>query len=140
MEREAQQKDCSMRSLAHRVSATRNVGLDYDRAGDRYRAYADGDADKLYDFDGQYAYGDREIWRIAGSTLNALRAKGARELSVLDRCRERTVPEFGNLAGKRFWATSAAQDDFMASGQGFPNERQCDSACADRSELHDPAS
>jgi SAM-dependent methyltransferase len=87
MERGAQQKDRSMRSLAHRVSATRGnatVGLDYNRAGDRYRAYADGDADKLYDFDGQYAYGDREIWRIVGSTLNALRAKGVRELSVLD--------------------------------------------------------
>jgi hypothetical protein len=59
-----------MRSLAHRVSAARgnaNVGLDYDRAGDRYRTYADGDADTLYDFDGQYATGEGEIWRIVGS-------------------------------------------------------------------------
>jgi SAM-dependent methyltransferase len=57
---------------------------DYDRAGERYRAYADGDVDKLYAFDGQYAYGDQEIWRILGNTLNKLWARGRRELSVLD--------------------------------------------------------
>ena len=75
-----------MRSLVRHVSAVRdpNVGLDYDRAGERYRAYADGDVDKLYEFDGQYAYGDQEIWRILGNTLNKLRARGRRELSVLD--------------------------------------------------------
>jgi SAM-dependent methyltransferase len=75
-----------VRSVARHVSAPPdcNVGLDYDRAGERYRAYADGDADKLYEFDGQYAYGDQEIWRILGNTLNKLRARGRRELSVLD--------------------------------------------------------
>ena len=55
-----------------------------DRAGERYRAYADGDVEKLYEFDGQYAYGDQEIWKILGNTLNKLRARGRRELSVLD--------------------------------------------------------
>ena len=75
-----------MRLLVRHVSAVQhaNVGLDYDRAGERYRAYADGDVEKLYEFDGQYAYGDQEIWRILGSTLNKLRARGRRELSVLD--------------------------------------------------------
>ena len=75
-----------MRSLVRHVSAVQdaNVGLDYDRAGERYRAYADGDVEKLYEFDGQYAYGDQEIWRILGNTLNKLRARGRRELSVLD--------------------------------------------------------
>ena len=75
-----------MRLLVRHVSAVQdpNVGLDYDRAGERYRAYADGDVDKLYEFDGQYAYGDQEIWRILGNTLNKLRARGRRELSVLD--------------------------------------------------------
>src|ERR1700722_11569832 len=61
-----------------------DVGLDYDRPGEGYRAYAEGYVDKLYEFDGQYAYGDREIWRILGNTLNKLRARGRRELSVLD--------------------------------------------------------
>jgi len=75
-----------VRSLVRHVSAVQdaNVGLDYDRAGERYRAYADGDVEKLYEFDGQYAYGDQEIWRILGNTLNKLRARGRRELSVLD--------------------------------------------------------
>jgi SAM-dependent methyltransferase len=75
-----------VRSLARHVSPVQgaDVGLDYDRAGERYRAYADGDVDKLYEFDGQYAYGDREIWRILGNTLNKLRPRGRRELSVLD--------------------------------------------------------
>jgi SAM-dependent methyltransferase len=75
-----------VRSVARHVSAPPdcNVGLDYDRAGERYRAYADGDPDKLYEFDGQYAYGDQEIWRILGNTLNKLRARGRRDLSVLD--------------------------------------------------------
>jgi SAM-dependent methyltransferase len=61
-----------------------NVGLDYDRAGERYRAYADGDVKKLYEFDGQYAYGDREVWRIAANTLKEMRARGERKLSLLD--------------------------------------------------------
>jgi SAM-dependent methyltransferase len=75
-----------VRSLVRHVCAARgaDVGLGYDRAGERYRAYADGDVDNLYEFDGQYAYGDREIWRILGNTLNKLRARGRRELSVLD--------------------------------------------------------
>ena len=75
-----------MRPLVRHISAVRgaNVGLEYDRAGERYRAYADGDVDKLYEFGGQYAYGDQEIWRIVGSTVNKLRARGRRELSVLD--------------------------------------------------------
>lgn len=76
-----------MRSLARPLSVVdgqANVGLDYDRAGERYRAYADGDVDELYKFDGQYAYGDRELWGIVENTLDTLRAGDVRELSVLD--------------------------------------------------------
>jgi SAM-dependent methyltransferase len=75
-----------LRSLARRISVFHhpNVGQDYDRVGERYGAYADGKADNLYEFDGQYAYGDQEIRRILGTTMNKLRAKGCRELSVLD--------------------------------------------------------
>jgi SAM-dependent methyltransferase len=77
---------CPLRSLVRRVSVFHdpNVGLDYDRVSQRYGAYADGDADNLYEFDGQYAYGDQEILRILGRTLNRLRARCRRELSVLD--------------------------------------------------------
>ena len=44
----------------------------------------DGDVEKLYEFDGQYAYGDREVWRIVANTLKEMRARGERKLSVLD--------------------------------------------------------
>jgi hypothetical protein len=75
-----------VRSLARDTSPVYggDVGQDYDRAGERYRAYADGDVDGLYEFEGQYAYGDRETWRILGNTLSRLRARGRRDLSVLD--------------------------------------------------------
>ena len=75
-----------MRAPVRQASAVpgANVGLNYDCAGERYRAYADGDADQLYEFGGQYAYGDRELWRIVGNTLDEIRVRGARELSVLD--------------------------------------------------------
>lgn len=76
-----------MTLTAKRVSAMEahcNVGLDYDRAGERYRAYADGDVRKLYEFDSQYAYGDREIWGIVEQTMSTLRDSGIHELSVVD--------------------------------------------------------
>jgi hypothetical protein len=50
------------------------------------------------------------------------------------------VPKLSNLAGKKFWTTSAAQDHFMASRHGLPRECKRDRAGANRSELHDPAS
>jgi hypothetical protein len=75
-----------VRASPHHVPATEgaNVGLDYDRAGERYRAHADGDVEKLYEFHGQYAYGDREVWRIVANTLKEMQARGDRKLSVLD--------------------------------------------------------
>jgi hypothetical protein len=78
---------------ARRISVVErhaNVGLDYDRAGERYRAYADGDLDKLYDFDGQYGYGDREIWNTIVSALHV------DDLSGLDlfHCRFASDPQW----------------------------------------------
>lgn len=61
-----------------------NVGADYDRAGERYRAYADGDLQELYHFDGQYGFGDREIWGRIEMAMHELRVRGVRELSVVD--------------------------------------------------------
>jgi SAM-dependent methyltransferase len=68
----------------HFVDDPLNVGLDYDRAGERYITYADGHVDKLYDFDSQYSYGDAEIWKIIDNTLKRILLTGSRELSVLD--------------------------------------------------------
>jgi SAM-dependent methyltransferase len=61
-----------------------NVGAVYDRAGERYRAYADGNLNKLYDFDSLYGFGDRETWGLIRLALHELRVKGVRELCVVD--------------------------------------------------------
>lgn len=63
---------------------TRAVGAAYDQAGERYRAYADGDLINLYDFSGQYGFGDHETWGVILQTLHDLRSKGVRHLSVID--------------------------------------------------------
>lgn len=60
------------------------VGAAYDQAGERYRAYADGNLKDLYDFSGQYGFGDHETWGAICQVLHELRIKGVRELSVVD--------------------------------------------------------
>lgn len=77
-----------MKPLAHLVSRSANrsanVGAIYDQAGERYRAYADGNQNDLYDFSGQYGFGDYETWGVICQTLHELRLKSVRELSVVD--------------------------------------------------------
>ena len=60
------------------------VASAYNRAGEKYVAYADGDPSRLYAFDGQYAYGDRCVWEALFSKLCALRASGAKSIRILD--------------------------------------------------------
>jgi hypothetical protein len=100
-----------VRPLVRHISAApgADVGLDYHRAGERYRAYADGDVDKLYEFDGQYAYGDQEIWRILGNTMNKLRARGRRELSALDLGCGQALGFDALSIGPEKWALAASQ-------------------------------
>jgi len=57
---------------------------DYDRAGERYRAYADGRLGKALQFRGSV-----RVWRprnlgLIGQALHELRLGGVRELSVVD--------------------------------------------------------
>jgi SAM-dependent methyltransferase len=109
-----------VRSLVRHVSAVQdpNVGLDYDRAGDRYRAYADGGVDKLYEFDGQYAYGDQEIWRNLENALNKLRARGQRVLSVLVGCGPGTwIRRIVDWAGKMGFTRITARGVDLAETQ-----------------------
>lgn len=78
-----------MRLNAMRVSVVEdnvnlNVGLDYDRAGERYLTYADGNAEKLYDFHSEYSYGDAELWKLIENKLKSILLSGSRELSVVD--------------------------------------------------------
>jgi SAM-dependent methyltransferase len=82
------QKDHAMKPLSRLAPANldrhANVGADYDRAGERYRAYADGNLEELYHFEGQYGFGDREIWGRIEMAMHELRVRGVRELSVVD--------------------------------------------------------
>lgn len=72
------------RSVLSNLARHSNVGADYDRAGERYCAYADGDLKQLYNFDSQYGFGDRETWGRIGMALHELRVRGVRQLSVVD--------------------------------------------------------
>src|SRR5476651_2302614 len=56
----------------------------YNEAGYRYGKYADGNAHKLFQFEGRHAYGDRKIWTFVEDRLLGLRAQGVRNLRVLD--------------------------------------------------------
>lgn len=56
----------------------------YDRAGDKYLAYADGDPQHLYAFNSGYAYGDSRLWSVLDAKLAARRASGATSISILD--------------------------------------------------------
>jgi SAM-dependent methyltransferase len=62
----------------------RAIAAAYNRSGDNYLAYADGDPDQLFAFAGQYAYGDSHIWELLSAKLAALRAAGKRSLRILD--------------------------------------------------------
>jgi SAM-dependent methyltransferase len=67
-----------------REDAKQAVATAYDLSGEKYVAYADGDPNKLYVFDGTYAYGDRQTWVLIDDKLRALRDSGARMIRVLD--------------------------------------------------------
>jgi SAM-dependent methyltransferase len=56
----------------------------YDQAGEDYMAYADGDAKRLFTFDGRYAYADRRVWATIRGKLATLRKSGARAVTILD--------------------------------------------------------
>jgi SAM-dependent methyltransferase len=65
-------------------SAEENVATAYNRAGKSYVAYADGDPERLFCFEGPHAYADRYLWSLLEAKLTVLRAKGACSVSILD--------------------------------------------------------
>jgi SAM-dependent methyltransferase len=67
-----------------RDEATENVAAIYNRAGEDYYAYADGNPTRLFAFDGLHAYADRQVWAVLESKLRDLRASGANSISLLD--------------------------------------------------------
>jgi SAM-dependent methyltransferase len=56
----------------------------YDRAGDDYVAYADGDPGQLLFFNGLHAYADKCVWTRLDAQLRALKAEGRTSLRILD--------------------------------------------------------
>jgi SAM-dependent methyltransferase len=56
----------------------------YNEAGYRYGKYADGSARNLFTFDGRHAYSDRKAWDLIEGRILELRARGVRNLRVLD--------------------------------------------------------
>jgi SAM-dependent methyltransferase len=61
-----------------------SVAAVYNRAGDGYTAYADGDPERLFAFEGAHAYADRRLWALLESKLIALQAEGRTSLRLLD--------------------------------------------------------
>jgi SAM-dependent methyltransferase len=65
-------------------SVAETVATVYNRAGQAYITYADGDPQSLFSFDGPHAYADRYLWSVLDAKLTALRATGATSIRLLD--------------------------------------------------------
>jgi SAM-dependent methyltransferase len=61
-----------------------NVATVYNRAGRSYSAYADGDPERLFCFEGLHAYADQYVWSVIEAKLMDLRMKGVRSVRILD--------------------------------------------------------
>jgi SAM-dependent methyltransferase len=61
-----------------------DIAAAYNQAGDGYIAYADGDPEKLFAFNGNYNYGDRQIWKLIDTKLHTHFISGANTLRILD--------------------------------------------------------
>jgi SAM-dependent methyltransferase len=70
--------------LARSNNAFEGVAAIYNQAGDGYAAYADGDPDNLFAFDGLHAYADHYLWTQLDAKLVALRAAGSQSVNILD--------------------------------------------------------
>jgi SAM-dependent methyltransferase len=64
--------------------AARDVATVYNRAGNSYVAYADGDPEHLFSFEGPHSYADRYLWSLLETRLLGLRAEGRSSVSILD--------------------------------------------------------
>ncbi|SHL65079.1 class I SAM-dependent methyltransferase [Bradyrhizobium lablabi] len=76
-------------TVGHSILAVDNETTDdvadiYNRAGDDYVSYADGDPSQPFAFDGMHAYADRCVWAVLEKKLTDLRASGASSIRLLD--------------------------------------------------------
>lgn len=70
--------------VAFKERTAADVADIYNRAGDDYATYADGDPAQLFAFDGLHAYADRQLWTHLEAKLVDLRMSGASAIRVLD--------------------------------------------------------
>jgi SAM-dependent methyltransferase len=63
---------------------TENVAMVYNQAGSSYAAYADGDPDQLFSFEGLHAYADQYVWSVIEAKLMDVRRTGASSVNILD--------------------------------------------------------
>ena len=70
--------------VAMRQLPVEDIAAVYDRAGDDYVAYADGDPKRLFHFEGLHAYADQCLWSLLETKLCDLRTTGATSISILD--------------------------------------------------------
>ncbi len=64
--------------------SAQTIAAVYNGAGNAYVAFADGDPDRLFSFEGPHGYADRYVWSVLEAKLTELRASGARSIRVLD--------------------------------------------------------
>src|ERR1700744_4790530 len=65
-------------------STAESIATIYNRAGNAYIAYADGDPESLFSFAGPHAYADQYLWSVLEKKLADLRATGANTVNILD--------------------------------------------------------
>ncbi len=56
----------------------------YDRAGQNYTDYADGNSEQPFAFDGLHAYADKCVWKRLDEKLRRLKASGQCSIRILD--------------------------------------------------------
>jgi SAM-dependent methyltransferase len=78
------ERDAAVTARLARANPGRGVAEIYNQAGAGYAAYADGDPQQLFAFDGPHAYADRCLWEVLDAKLVALRAAGRSEIRILD--------------------------------------------------------
>lgn len=82
----SENKDMATRALSPLPILSPEVesGLAYDAVGPDYRSYADGDHKNLFDFSSRYSFADREIWLRINSSLREMRARGQKNITIVD--------------------------------------------------------
>jgi SAM-dependent methyltransferase len=61
-----------------------SVAMAYNRAGDDYASYADGNQHHPFSFAGLHAYADKRVWSALAAKIDQFKAAGSESISILD--------------------------------------------------------